>query len=217
MAGEHDELIRPGLPYRIAFDWLAYNLSTVTGPVAVLANTRFRSHELQKRLPGAPLWFPVSERERALAASSQSDSFRLTASETDRLAAIVALEPERESMSYLPELTRNVLPGSRCYAIVSGSLGRFLAEHRDHLSGLDLVDGRALVRGMRDNGWQITSRFGVHGLRAVFCHLMSTFATTVKRPDLQDRWHYAMRERFLETGLASNASALVCLSAEHKS
>jgi hypothetical protein len=207
-------MYRPGLPYRIAFDWLAYNLSKLDGSVALVANNALHSNEMLRRLPNARLWSPASANPDETIDMPGIGVLDHRDLETDQPSAAVMLEPSWETMSSLSELTNILKPDSRLYAVVGGVLGRFLAERRDTMSGQDLVGDRSLVRCIQEDGWQVKMRFGVHGLRAIVWHYMSTLAKTLKRPDLQDRWHCAMRQHFMETGLGSHMSALVCLSAE---
>lgn len=207
-------LYRPGLAYRIAFDWLAFNLSQHDGPVIALANSGFHRLELQRRLPFAHFSPPLHEELVVTGGATASDQRLLDSSLTARPAAVVVLEPNGDDISRLSELNGSLAPDGKLYAVVGGALRRFLAEHRDARFGTGLINHQFLLKRLNENGWRVTTRFGIHGVQAIVWHYMSSLASAARRPDLQDRWHYAMRNHFVETGVGSRISALLCLSAE---
>lgn len=208
-----DPLLRPGLAYQYAFDWLAVQLNAAAGPTAALTAAPFHTLELLRRLPQLPFLPPLPP-EAAEAGLSWGLPPAQTAVPTPQLAAVAWLEPRRADAHQLPLLRQWLKPGGTLYLVAAGRLSRFLAEQRHGRAAADSWPAAAMGTALVQAGFQCRSAFGLHGPAAIGWHLLAQICRRLGRLHWQDRCHYALRRAFIDPRGRQPFVALTCLTLE---
>jgi hypothetical protein len=196
-----DSGVRPGLAYQHAFDWLAVALSASDGPVACVRSGAFQARELSRRLPDLSF---VNLAGRLGPGPGPAD-----AAQPGRRAALAWAEPLAADASSFADLPHLLRPDGVLYLVVGGRLARFLAERRAQRDIHYLAEPPAR-RALRQAGFRVTQRRGLHGPRAILWHLAGETTRLAGRRDWRDRCYAGMRRDF---AAIRGPAALVCLTA----
>ena len=165
--------------------------------------------ELLRRVAGVVI-LDASEDVSGIAAALELPRTSPGQPKDGSLVALAWVEPTTQDFVRLAEARRWLAPGGRLFLVVGGALAGYLAERKAGPS-LDYLDERTVLRGLARQGFRITERLGLHGVRAVAWHLLGLIAGWLGRPAWQDRCHFAMRRDFVAS---RGPAALVCLTAE---
>lgn len=207
-----DPIHRPGLAYQHAFDWLAVQLHSTPGPVAALVPAAFHAAELLRRLPCISLLPPLPEHLTQVGTALGNHPVT-PQPENNSFSAIGWVEPLSNDAGHLQLLAQGLEPGGRLYLIAGGPLSRFLTDRRQR-NDADYLSAHRAQSLLKQHGFRVVQRLGVHGPRAIGWHYAGEAAYRLGRPAWRDRAHFAMRRDFVEPGAANQLAALVLITAK---
>jgi hypothetical protein len=135
-------------------------------------------------------------------------------------SAALWVEPDAGSWESDLNCLESVLSqGSLLIIIASQPTARLLPERRNWSgSPLGFLPGglNSLRRGLKRTGFTLFDRYGVHTAAAIGFNLLGRWAGLVGRADLEDRLHFAARQRYLTSGPTARLASLALLFARRE-
>jgi hypothetical protein len=155
------------------------------GRVGVLAHSPFYQNELAHRLH--------TRQDMALDARQLPDA---------AYCAIVWAEPEQNTFAHVLDSIQQLPRTDSLYIITSNPLAQRLPEWRNtqqppasHPTGI-----RATMQALRQAQYQVIAAYGFHGPISIAWGVLGQWLARLRRDDLADRCHFAMRLTYVVQG-----------------
>jgi hypothetical protein len=208
----------PGPAYRLAFDWLAVQLSARESNAAALVPTPFHALEMARRLPTLPLLAPDPAIVTAAAKILGLVPPPVASWDTRAWEALAWIEPQARQTRLQVQLSRALAPGGRLYLLAGGPLAPFLAERRSRLvPAVGVLTAATLLRLLRQAGLRVERQLGWHGPQAAAWFWAACLLGRAGRYGWRDRCLFAMHRAMLVRGPARPIVALRAIVAVKES
>lgn len=135
-------------------------------------------------------------------------------------SAALWVEPDAASWESDLHCFESLLTQGSLLIIIASQLTARLLPERRNWSGnpLGFQPGglNSLRLGLKRTGFTLIDRYGIHSITAIGFNLLSRWAGFVGRADLEDRLHFAARQRYLTSGPTARLASLALLFARRE-